>query len=104
MSDNDLLEALRPVATELRRLNVRFYIGGSVASSYHGAARSTLDVDLIADLDSTAATKMLAGLHEQYYVSEKAVRDALVRQSCFNMIHLSTSFKIDVFVRHGSEF
>lgn len=51
MSDvDDLVAALAPVATALGRLGVGFYVGGSVASTYHGAIRSTLDVDLICEL------------------------------------------------------
>ena len=38
MSDeDDLIAALRPVAAALWQLGVDFYIGGSVASTYHGA-------------------------------------------------------------------
>jgi hypothetical protein len=58
MSDtDDLLAALAPVAAAFRRLGVDFYIGGSVASTYHGAIRSTMDVDLVCDLraDQVAA-------------------------------------------------
>ena len=47
-----LVEALEPVAKALQSMEVRFYVGGSVASSYHGASRSTLDVDLVADNNS----------------------------------------------------
>jgi hypothetical protein len=37
-----LIEALEPVAAALQALGVRFYVGGSVASSFHGVARSTM--------------------------------------------------------------
>ena len=48
MSDeDDLIAALGPVAAALWQLGVDFSIGGSVASTYHGAIRSTMDVDLI---------------------------------------------------------
>ena len=48
MSDvDDLVAALEPVAAALGRLGVGFYVGGSVASTYHGAIRSTMDVDLV---------------------------------------------------------
>jgi hypothetical protein len=50
-----LIEALEPVARVLQSMDVRFYVGGSVASSYHGASRSTLDVNLVADLKRTNA-------------------------------------------------
>ena len=51
MSDvDDLVAALEPVAAALGRLGVGFYVGGSVASTYHGAIRSTMDVDLVCEL------------------------------------------------------
>ncbi|TWT80474.1 hypothetical protein CA13_18930 [Planctomycetes bacterium CA13] len=40
---DDLVLALGPVARLLQTLGVRFYIGGSVASSFHGAVRSTMN-------------------------------------------------------------
>ena len=52
-SSDDLLDALTPVVKEFERLGVRYYVGGSAASSNYGVARSTLDVDLVADLLGT---------------------------------------------------
>ncbi|MFM8476257.1 MAG: hypothetical protein ACKOEO_10730 [Planctomycetaceae bacterium] len=46
----DLITALAPVAGVLNQLGVRFFVGGSVASSFHDAARSTMDVDLVCEL------------------------------------------------------
>jgi hypothetical protein len=42
---------LSPVVDAFDRLGVRYYVGGSVASSTHVAGRSTLDVDVVAELD-----------------------------------------------------
>jgi hypothetical protein len=42
-----MLDALRPVVATLQRLGVKHFVGGSVASSVHGVARTTLDVDII---------------------------------------------------------
>ena len=50
MNDSGLIEALNPVAAAFRELGVKFYVGGSVASSFHGASRSTMDVDLVGKL------------------------------------------------------
>jgi hypothetical protein len=36
-------------------------------------------------------------LERDYYVSAPMIREAMQRQSCFNVIHLATSFKVDVF-------
>jgi hypothetical protein len=101
---SELVQALRPVVDELSRLGVRHYIGGSVASSMHGAGRSTLDVDIVAELDEATAPSLIASLKSEFYVSDAAVLDAVRRRSCFNLIHLATSFKVDVFVSQDREF
>ena len=41
---------LVPLIDVFEKLGIRYYIGGSVASSAHGIARSTQDIDIIADL------------------------------------------------------
>ena len=86
-STNNLAQALRPVVEELERLEVPYYVGGSVASTYHGAGRSTLDVDLAAELDEPTGLKLAATLQNDYYVSLSAIRDAIKHRSCFNLIH-----------------
>ncbi len=98
MSLNDLLPALRPVLAEFDRLGIVYYIGGSVASSIYGEPRSTLDIDIGADLPESAVRELVAKWDCDFYVSESAMRDAVQRGRCFNLIHLSTSLKVDVFV------
>ena len=99
MSENPgLLEALEPVARVLQSMEVRFYVGGSVASSFHGAARSTMDVDLVADLRAKDVEHFVSRLNNEYYVSKTAIIDAITRLSCFNLIHLQSSFKVDIFI------
>ena len=62
-----------------------------------GTARTTLDADLVADLPVEKISAFVAGLGNRYYASETAIRDAVARESCFNVIHLATMFKVDVF-------
>jgi hypothetical protein len=93
----DLLSALIPVATALRRLGVRHYVCGSAASSYYGASRMTADVDVVAELLPSHVAPFANSLRPDYYVDERMILDAISRKSCFNVIHLPTNFKIDVF-------
>jgi len=94
----DLLPAIRPVLAEFDRLGIAYYVGGSVASSIYGEPRSTLDVDIGADLPESAVEHLVSKWSGDFYVSEAAMRDAIQRERCFNLIHLSTSLKVDVFV------
>lgn len=105
MSENQgLIEALEPVAKAFKTLGVRYYVGGSVASSFHGAARSTMDVDLVADLKTNDVASFVALLQNDFYISNAAIIEAIARLSCFNLIHLATSFKVDIFISKKREF
>lgn len=105
MSDyDDLVSALSPVSAALTRLGIRHYVGGSVASSFHGASRSTMDVDLVADMTDSQVSEFVKCFDQDFYLSEAAIRDAIRRKSCFNLIHLPTSFKVDVFVSRHRPF
>ncbi len=104
MTAPDLLVALTPVIEALERFGVRYRIGGSVASSLYGVARSTLDVDLVADLAEGHVGPFAADLAAAYYVEESTVREAVRRRGSFNIIHLDTMLKIDVFVLRRDEY
>ncbi len=98
MTAPDILIALEPVAEAFERLSVRYHVGGSVASSAQGVARATLDIDLVADLGESDVSGFARDLEKEYYLDEQAIRDAVRRRTSFNLIHLETMVKIDVFV------
>ena len=104
MSDSDdLIDALAPVVAALQKLGIRHFVGGSIASSFHGATR-TKDVDLIAELREEQILPFVNNFGDEFYLSDTAMRDAVKRRSCFNLIHLPSSFKVDIFVSRGRPF
>jgi hypothetical protein len=75
-------------------------ITGSTASSAHGAERTTRDIDLVIDPDLASLRRLLASLPpKDYYVSEEAAREALLRRGQFNVVDVSTGWKLDLIVR-----
>ncbi len=98
MSAPDLLAALEPVIDVLERLGVRYQVGGSVASSVHGMARATMDVDIVAELEAEHVGKLVGSLRDGYFVDEGLVRAALRDRSSFNLIHQATIMKVDIFL------
>ncbi|MCL4822458.1 MAG: hypothetical protein KJ067_25300 [Vicinamibacteria bacterium] len=98
MTPPDLLLALSPVLEALERLGVRHFVGGSIASSAHGVARASIDADVVADLSQRHVDALIAALEPGYYVPDQRVRDAVARRTSFNVIHLETMLKVDVFV------
>lgn len=93
-----------PALEALDALGVRCYVGGSVASSIHGVPRASIDADVVAELDADRVAPLAARLRALYYLDEERMRDAVERRPSFNVIHLSTMFKIDVFVSKGRPF
>jgi hypothetical protein len=100
----DLILALTPVVEAFEKLGVPYYIGGSVASSAHGVIRATADVDLVADLTLEHVAPLAEMLGKEYYLNANTITDAIRRRACFNLIHLATMFKVDVFAAKPSAY
>jgi hypothetical protein len=96
--NDDLKRALAPVVDALNTLNVGYYVGGSVASSFHGATRSTMDVDLVCELGADHVEQFVRLIGPDYYASKSAILAAIARPSYFNLIHMPTAFKVDLFI------
>ena len=101
---NDVVEALEPVVEALEQLGVRYRVGGSVASSALGVPRSTLDVDIACELALAHVARFVAALSERYYIDADMIADAIRRRSSFNLVHLATMLKVDVFIRKDRAF
>ncbi len=100
----DALAAMMPVIAQFERLGIDYYVGGSIASSLCGVGRSTLDVDIVADMTENQVDLLVQSLRSTYYIDGNMIREAIRRRSCFNLIHLTTSYKIDVFILKNREF
>jgi hypothetical protein len=101
---SDVITAVTPVIDALEKLGVPYYIGGSVASSAHGMIRSTVDADLIADLKLEHVAPLAEMLGKTYYLNVNTMTDAVKRRACFNLIHLATMFKVDIFAAKASPY
>lgn len=96
--------ALVPVIDVFEKLGVRYYIGGSVASSAHGIARSTQDIDIISDLHLQHARLLVDALTQSFYVDLEMVQEAIQHRTSFNLIHLESLTKIDIFLLKPRSF
>jgi len=92
------------VIQEFDKLNVAYFIGGSLASALYGEPRASVDADLVADLKIEHAVPFVRALSNEFYIAQEMVLDAIREQRSFNLIHLTTGFKVDVFVRKKRAF
>lgn len=98
MKNPDILSALQPVVNVLEKLSIPYYIGGSIASSVYGTARATMDIDIVANVKLNHIDLLIQELGKSYYIDGDMIKNAIEDSSSFNLIHLETSIKIDVFV------
>ena len=96
----DQIAATILVADALEALGVLYAITGSLASALHGVMRASMD----ADLRLEQAGPFARALGEAFYADPEMMRDAIRQHSSFNLIHLDTMFKLDVFVARPREF
>jgi len=92
------------VTDALDALGVTYAIGGSLASAVHGVVRATMDADLVADLRMEHVEPLIEALGDAFYADAEMMRDAIRRCASFNVIHLETMFKVDVFVAKPRAF
>ena len=103
MENEDFTVTLDVIAA-LDHLKIPYLIGGSLASTLHGFARTTLDSDLVADIRPEHVPTLVQQLGDRYYLSDSAIYDAIRHRSSFNLIHLVTMFKVDIFLPKARRF
>ena len=86
------------VVTTFERLGIPYLIGGSLASAVHGIVRATMDADLVADIKPEQVPSLFASLEGEFYIDIEMILDAIQYHGSFNLIHLDTMFKVDVFI------
>lgn len=63
-----------------------------------------MDVGIIADLSTEHLEPIVNRLGEEFYADAQMMRQAIARRSDFNLIHLETMFKVDIFVARDRPF
>jgi hypothetical protein len=95
--------ALRVVEC-LTRVGGEYHLGGSYASSIHGIPRQTQDVDLVIELAPGRIAVFLEALGPDFYSDVESARRARADGDSFNVVHLTSGVKFDLFFVGDSAF
>ena len=93
---------LQKVTDAFEKLGVEYMVGGSFASSVHGIPRLTNDVDIVARLGREVVAGLVVLLGEEFYIDADMAFEAIQNHSSFNVIHLATMMKADIFILGNS--
>jgi hypothetical protein len=63
-----------------------------------------MGIDILAAIPAKQATAFAENLAPEFYADEQAIRNAIMAKRSFNVIHIETMFKVDVFVSKRDSF
>jgi hypothetical protein len=101
---SDFGQALQALIEALGRSAIPYMIGGSMASGIHGVYRTSLDVDLVADISPGKIARFIEALGGEFYADAGMMRDALETGRSFNLIQFASSYKFDIFPLSSDAF
>jgi hypothetical protein len=104
MAEPEEYLVLKQLADALDDFKIDYAIGGSIASSVYGKVRFTQDADITVAAFGDKAEQLYKVLKESFYISKDAMYQAVSNRSSFNIIHLESAFKIDIFVQKDDDF
>lgn len=98
------LQLIHWVIAQLEKAELRYFITGSIASSYYGIPRYTHDIDIVVAIDRSDTDTLIHLLGEKGYISEEGIQEALSGSGMFNFIHSGTGLKVDFWIDRGEAF
>lgn len=100
--DADPIAVAIEVVQTLDALEIANTIGGSIASSFAGEPRSTIDIDIVAAVEGRHVSSLLGAWEPAFYVDAGALQRAVSTRGAVNLIHQATMLKVDLFVAGGT--
>ena len=101
---SEIFQVTRQVVAAFEVAGIRYFLGGSVASALYGEARSTRDIDFVAAMFPPQVGPFVATLGNAFHAEAQAIAEAVASRRSFNVIHLDTMVKVDVFVSKADPF
>jgi len=99
-----LREFLIQAVEILDQLNIPYIVTGALAVSFYGLPRTTHDIDLVVELERRHVTPLVKAFSKEFYISSKAVQEAISRSLVFNVIDPQSGLKIDFWIARPEAF
>jgi hypothetical protein len=101
MSDLGPGGLLRKTIAALEAAHIPHMVVGSFASTVHGEPRTTRDLDLVIDPSRDQLDALLGSFDPEHF---DVARDALRHRSMFNIIEMTTGWKLALVIRKARPF
>ncbi len=98
------LDLLLDVARRLEEVSLGYMLTGSMALNHYAQPRMTRDIDFVIALLIQDLETLPRIFGDEFYFSPEAAREAVLNQSCFNVIHNESLIKIDFMIRKREDY
>ncbi len=93
---NIFIETLEWVCNKLESANIPYMITGGSALGFWGHIRTTMDIDVVVQINEEVIDFFLDSIRDEVYVGFDTAKDAVSKREIFNIILNKTCFKIDI--------
>lgn len=101
----DQSELLSYIVHCFEKLDIPYFITGSIASIAYGEPRFTNDIDIVADIKRDHIDEFKDCFPEgDFYLEKESIRRAVKYQHRFNIIHPASGFKMDIMISKKDSF
>ena len=98
------IDIVRDISHRFEQARIPYMLTGSMAMNYYAQPRMTRDIDVVIAIGPEDVSRVAALFRPDYYVSEQNIRESLVRESIFNLIHQESVIKVDCIIRKRTEY
>ena len=98
------LDLLLDVTRRLEEASLDYMLTGSLALNHSAQPRMTRDIDIVLALLLQDLETLPKIFGDDFYFSPDAAREAVLHQSCFNVIHNDSLIKVDFMIRKREDY
>ena len=98
------IDIVRDVSHRFEKAGIPYMLTGSMAMNYYAQPRMTRDIDVVIAMGPEDVDRVAALFRPDYYASEENIRESLIHESIFNLIHHESVIKVDCIIRKKSEY
>lgn len=104
MNEPSVILVALQCADAFERVQVGYFLGGSLASSLQGEPRATNDIDFVVDLKTSQVELLAQALGSDFEVDVESLRESVMRRGSWNIFHQPTVTKVDLFLLRTGPF
>src|SRR6266404_2669325 len=98
------IDIVRDISRRFEQAGIPYMLTGSMAMNYYAQPRMTRDIDVVIAMGPEDVDRVAALFRPDYYASEENIRESLIHESIFNLIHHESVIKVDCIIRKKSEY